>query len=191
VCLYYIIAACNFEKGNLMRYTIIQTKFGYFGILAQKNTVLRMSLPVSDRRSAENQLLEGLEPVEYDAGLLPNLQKQIKSYFAGTYVEFDKKLSLQLGRLSQFSQDILKACQKIPYGKTVTYKKLAEMANHPKAARAVGNAMGNNPIPLIIPCHRVIKSNGSTGGFQKNRPGGQDLKKRMIEMERKIYGSSG
>jgi methylated-DNA-[protein]-cysteine S-methyltransferase len=190
VCLYYIIAACNFEKGNLMRYTIIQTKFGYFGILAQKSTILRMSLPVPDRRSAENQLLEGLKPVEYDAGLLPNLQKQIKSYFAGTYVEFDKKISLHLDGLSQFSQDILKACLKIPYGKTVTYKKLAEMANHPKAARAVGNAMGNNLIPLIIPCHRVIKSNGSTGGFQKNRQGGQDLKKRMIEMERKIYGSS-
>jgi len=167
-----------------MRYVIIETKFGFFGILAHKGTILRTSLPVSTRKLAEDHLLEGLEGAIFDANLLPNLQKQIKSYFVGTYVEFDNNIPLQLDTLSKFSQDMLKACLKITYGQIVSYGELAKIANHPKAARAVGNAMGNNPIPLIIPCHRIIKSNGTIGGFQRNRQGGVDLKKKMLELER-------
>ncbi len=166
-----------------MRYTIIQTKFGFFGILAQKSTVIRTSLPAADAKIAENDLLGNLKGVKFDTKIFPNIQMQIKSYFAGVYVDFSTDIPIQIDNLSIFSKDILKACQKISYGQTVSYKKLAEMANHPKAARAVGNALANNPIPLIIPCHRVIKTNGTTGGFQKNRPNAQNLKKRMIELE--------
>lgn len=167
-----------------MRYVIFDTKFGFCGILAIQGSILRTSLPVKDLESATEYLLSGLQEVQFDPDLLPNIQNKIKSYFSGTYVEFDKNTPLQLAGLSQFSQDILKACLKIPYGRTVSYGELAQMANRPKAARAVGNAMGNNPIPLIIPCHRVVKSNGTIGGFQRNRPGGTDLKKRMLDMEK-------
>jgi methylated-DNA-[protein]-cysteine S-methyltransferase len=167
-----------------MRYVIVETKFGFFGILAHKGTILRTSLPVSTPRLAEIDLIGDLEGVENNVDLLPNLQSQIKSYFAGTYVEFNNNIPLNLDTLSKFSQDILKACIKIPYGKTVSYAELAKIANHPKAARAVGNAMGNNPIPLIIPCHRVVKTNGATGGFQRNKQGGPHLKIRMLELER-------
>ncbi|MCF7956376.1 MAG: methylated-DNA--[protein]-cysteine S-methyltransferase [Phycisphaerae bacterium] len=167
-----------------MRYVTFETKFGFFGILTSQGGILRTSLPVSDRKSAENDLLTGLEGAEFDPDLLADLQNQIKSYFSGTYVEFDENIPLQLAGLSRFAQDILKGCRKIPYGHTVSYAELAQMANHPKAARAVGNAMGNNPIPLIMPCHRVVKSDGTTGGFQRNRPGGTDLKKRMLDVEK-------
>lgn len=166
-----------------MRYVIFDTKFGFCGILTSKGRILRTSLPVTDRKSAENDLLDSLQGVKFDPDLLPNIQNQIKSYFSGTYVEFNENIQLQIDGLSQFSQEILKVCRKIPYGRTATYAKIAKMANHPKAARAVGNAMGNNPIPLIIPCHRVVKSDSTTGGFQRNRPGGSDLKKRMLELE--------
>ncbi|MCF7954736.1 MAG: methylated-DNA--[protein]-cysteine S-methyltransferase [Phycisphaerae bacterium] len=167
-----------------MRYVIFETKFGFCGILASKGGILRTSLPVSDRKSAEMDLLAGLEGAEFAPNLLVNLQNQIKSYFSGTYVEFDSEIPLLIDELSKFSQEILKACRKIPYGQIVSYAELAKMANHPKAARAVGNAMGNNPIPLIIPCHRVVKSDGTTGGFQRNRPGGAGLKKRMLDVEK-------
>ncbi|MBW8014737.1 MAG: methylated-DNA--[protein]-cysteine S-methyltransferase [Planctomycetes bacterium] len=167
-----------------MRYVIFETKFGFFGILGDQGGILRTSLPVADRQSAESDLLDGLKGVKFDAGLLPNLQKQIKSYFTGTYIDFGDDIPLLTGGLSQFSQDILKACLKISYARRVSYGELAKMANHSKAARAVGNVMGNNPIPLIIPCHRVVKSDGATGGFQRNRPGGQDLKKRMLDLEK-------
>jgi len=167
-----------------MRYVTFETKFGFFGILVEKSGILRTSLPVTDRESATEHLLFGFQEVQFDPDLLPDIQNQIKSYFSGTYVEFDENIPLQIAGLSQFSQDILNACLRIPYGRTVSYGELAKMANHPKAARAVGNAMGNNPIPLIIPCHRVVKSNGTIGGFQRNRPGGQDLKIRMLDLEK-------
>jgi methylated-DNA-[protein]-cysteine S-methyltransferase len=166
-----------------MRYVIFETKFGFFGILGHQDGILRTSLPVADRRSAGQHLLSGLAEVEFDPDLLPNIQNQIKSYFSGTYIEFDTEIPLLINELSKFSQDILNACLEIPYGRMVSYGELAKMANHPKAARAVGNAMGNNPIPLIIPCHRVVKSTGATGGFQRNQPGGRDLKKRMLNLE--------
>ena len=120
-----------------MRYVIVETKFGFFGILAHKGTILRTSLPVSTPQLAEIDLLGDLEGVGFNANLLPNLQRQIKSYFAGTHVEFNNNITLNLDTLSKFSQDILKACIKIPYGKTVSYAELAKIANHPKAARAV------------------------------------------------------
>jgi len=174
-----------------MKYTIFNTKFGFFGILTKKNGILRTSLPTPTRRSAENYLLEGLTGAKFDAGLLPDLQSQIKSYFTGTYVDFDTNIPLLTEDLSQFTQDILKACINIQYGQTASYADLAKNANHPKAARPTGSVMAKNPIPLIIPCHRVIKSDGKTGGFQQNRPGGcqqnrpggPDLKKRMLHLE--------
>lgn len=171
--------------GRFMRYVIFQTKFGFFGILGDERGILRTSLPVADRRSVENELLDGVGGAKFDAGLLPDLQRHVKLYFSGTYVEFGAEIPLLLDDLSEFSRDILKACLKIPYGRTVSYGELATMVNHPKAARAVGNVMAKNPIPLIIPCHRVVKSDGTTGGFQRNRDGGPQLKKRMIELEKK------
>ena len=167
-----------------MKYVTFETKFGFYGILSDQGGILRTSLPVPDRKTSEKHLLEGLEGGKYSSGLMIGVQKQIKLYFSGTYVEFDDNISLLLDDLSQFSQDILNACLKIPYGQTVSYGELAKMANHPKAARAVGNAMGNNPIPLIIPCHRVLKSDSSIGGFQRSRPGGINLKKRMLALEK-------
>jgi len=167
-----------------MRYVIFQTQFGFFGISGNENGVLRTSLPAADPETAKKHLLAGLTGLKSDPKLFPDLQKQVKLYFSGTYVEFDDKIPLLIDHLSKFSRDILRACMKIPYGSTVSYGKLAKMANHPNAARAVGNAMAKNPIPLIIPCHRVIKSNGSTGGFQQNRPGGPDLKIKMLKLEK-------
>jgi methylated-DNA-[protein]-cysteine S-methyltransferase len=169
-----------------MKYVIFKTEIGFFGILTQKGTIVQTSLPTKERKTAKNNLLNSQKNAKQDPSLLLKLQTQIKLYFEGKNIDFNADIDLNLEGLTQFSQDILKACQKIPYGQTVSYKKLAEMANHPKAARAVGNVMGNNPIPLIIPCHRVIKSNGSIGGFQRNTPGAQDLKKRMLELERNI-----
>lgn len=167
-----------------MKYVIFETKFGYFGILSEKGGILRTCLPMADRMSGENYLLEGLEGAKFAPDLFANLQKQVKSYFSGTYIEFGPEIPLLIDGLTNFAQDILNACRKIPYGQTICYGQLAETANHPKAARAVGNVMGNNPIPLIIPCHRVVKSDGTAGGFQRNRPGGQDLKKRMLILEK-------
>jgi methylated-DNA-[protein]-cysteine S-methyltransferase len=102
--------------------------------------------------------------------------QQLQSYFAGERKHFDLSLLLQG---TDFQKTVWTALREIPYGETISYKELAEMIGKPKAVRAVGAANGANPIPIIIPCHRVIGNDGSLTGFG----GGLPLKKRLLELE--------
>ena len=83
--------------------------------------------------------------------------------------------------LSEFAKSVLTACRAIKFGQTISYLGLAEKAGHPTAARAVGNVMAKNPLPLIVPCHRVLNADGRAGGFSAT--GGISLKKKMLELE--------
>lgn len=85
---------------------------------------------------------------------------------------------------TKFQKDVWKAILKIPKGKTISYKKLAEISGYPKAVRAVANAVGANPLPIIIPCHRVIRSNGTIGGYSGS--GGIKTKIKLLK-EEKFY----
>jgi len=102
---------------------------------------------------------------------------ELRSYFAGSLSTFTIPFPL---KGTPFKQAVLKALLKIPYGQTVSYRDVAVMIGHPKACRAVGSACATNDIPLLIPCHRVIKSDRSIGRFG-TRP---DIKKWLIDMER-------
>jgi methylated-DNA-[protein]-cysteine S-methyltransferase len=101
---------------------------------------------------------------------------QLQSYFAGERKNFALDLVLEG---TDFQKKVWTALQEIPYGETISYKKLAEAVGRPKAVRAVGAANGANPIPIIIPCHRVIGNDGSLTGFG----GGLPLKKQLLELE--------
>ena len=109
----------------------------------------------------------------------PEICKDILRYLVGEDVDFSR-YELDLSGLSDFEKSVLERTRLIPYGKTLTYSDLAEAIGKPKAARAVGTALGKNPYPLVIPCHRVVGKNNS-GGYTG---GGVDLKKRLIEMEK-------
>ena len=89
--------------------------------------------------------------------------------------------SLLVNGFSLFAAKVLTACRTIKFGQTTTYGQLAKMAGSPKAARAVAGVMAKNPLPLIIPCHRVLQANNKLGGF--SAPGGIELKKSMLELE--------
>lgn len=102
--------------------------------------------------------------------------QQLTEYFAGNRKHFALKLA---PNGTDFQLDVLKALQKIPYGKTSTYTELARQIGRPKAVRAVGAANGRNPLPIIIPCHRVIGADGSLTGFG----GGLPAKKVLLELE--------
>jgi len=102
--------------------------------------------------------------------------RQLEAYFAGRLQEFD--LSLVLDG-TEFQQLVWRNLQKIPYGETTSYGQLAKRIGKPEASRAVGLANGSNPIPIIIPCHRVIGSNGDLTGFG----GGLPLKKKLLALE--------
>lgn len=103
------------------------------------------------------------------------LENELQEYFSGMRKEFSIKVN---PKGSQFEKDIWMACKGIPYGKISSYKALSEAANHPKAFRACGNALHKNPIPIIIPCHRVVACNG-IGGFGL----GLELKLRLLSLE--------
>lgn len=89
-------------------------------------------------------------------------RNQLEEYFSAERKTFDLPLNPQG---TEFQKQVWQALQKIPFGTTVSYKQIAEMINNPRAVRAVGLANGKNPIPIIIPCHRVIAADGQLGGF--------------------------
>lgn len=103
--------------------------------------------------------------------------KQLGEYFVGKRDAFDVPLDLSSG--TPFQQTVWQALLKIPYGKTISYAQLANIIGKPTACRAVANANGKNPISLIIPCHRVIASDGGLGGYT----GGIDIKQQLLALE--------
>ena len=105
--------------------------------------------------------------------------KQTREYLAGQRQEFTVPVDWR-GQTA-FTRQVLEACARVPYGETVSYGELARQIGSPKAARAVGQALGRNPVPLIVPCHRVIAGGGGLGGFG----GGLAMKRRLLELEGK------
>lgn len=106
-----------------------------------------------------------------------NVLNQLKKYVKGELRRFDCKLDL---KGTPFQKKVWSALANVPYGRTRSYKEIAQAIGHPKAFRAVGNANGQNSIPLIIPCHRVIENNGGLGGFGH----GVKVKKRLLDFEK-------
>ena len=100
-------------------------------------------------------------------------------YFAGKPTKF--AVDIDFTDHPPFREAVLRACRRIPYGKTASYADLARAVGKPRAARAVGTAMAHNPVPLVIPCHRVVRSDGSLGGF--STPRGVKEKKRLLLLE--------
>jgi methylated-DNA-[protein]-cysteine S-methyltransferase len=111
-----------------------------------------------------------------DDGAFGEVKRQLEEYFRGEREEFDVPLAMEG---TEFQLTVWHALRRIPYGETVSYGKLAERIGNPKAVRAVGLANGCNPIPIIVPCHRVIGSDGSLTGFG----GGLPTKKKLLELE--------
>jgi methylated-DNA-[protein]-cysteine S-methyltransferase len=105
------------------------------------------------------------------------VRRELEEYFEGRRHTFDLPLDLR-GR-SGFSREILDRLARVPYGEVTTYKSLAVEAGNPRAARAVGTIMNRNPIPIVLPCHRVVGSNGSLVGYG----GGLDRKRLLLDLE--------
>jgi O-6-methylguanine DNA methyltransferase len=114
------------------------------------------------------------EDVKYILGCF---HSELDQYFHGKLRRFS--LPIEIGVGSAFDRKVWMNLERIPYGETVSYKGLAEMIGEPQAARAVGNSCGNNPLPIIIPCHRVFESKGKLGGFS----GGITRKKMLLKLE--------
>jgi methylated-DNA-[protein]-cysteine S-methyltransferase len=107
------------------------------------------------------------------------VREQLDEYFAGKRLVFRLPLDLEQG--SPFQRRVWRALRDIPYGETVSYKEVAHSIGQPSATRAVGAANGMNPLPIVIPCHRVVASDGTLGGYG----GGLELKRRLLTLESK------
>jgi methylated-DNA-[protein]-cysteine S-methyltransferase len=103
----------------------------------------------------------------------------LNGYFSGKNVRFD--IPLDWSDFSEFQKSVWRATAKIPYGQTKTYSWVARAAGSPAATRAAGSALGVNPLPVIIPCHRVVRADGALGGFGMGLP----MKEKLLKLESK------
>lgn len=110
--------------------------------------------------------------------LLNQLRLELEDYFEGKAVSFDWPLDWSQG--TAFQQKVWKTLQRVPYGETRSYQWVAEQIGSPKAVRAVGQANGTNPFPIVVPCHRIIQKDGSIGGYS----GGVEIKRALLELEK-------
>lgn len=108
------------------------------------------------------------------------LVRRLQLFAAGAAEDFSD-VNIDLGPQTPFQKNVVDFCRAIPAGKTLTYSELAEAAGSPRAARAVGNCMAHNPLPLIVPCHRVVAASGTPGGYSAGE--GIRMKLRLLEME--------
>jgi methylated-DNA-[protein]-cysteine S-methyltransferase len=163
-----------------MRYALVDTAIGTFGIAWTDKGVARVALPGNDR--ARTEMWISRDPAEpgFPDGALAGVPDRIKRYAQGEQEDFTD-VPLDLEGLPLFNRQAYDELLKIGYGETTTYGAIARTLGDVTLSRAVGQAMGANPIPLIIPCHRVLASDGKTGGFSS--PGGVTAKMRMLALE--------
>ena len=130
------------------------------------------------RETLDRRIQKGLDAlyIEQDNALLQQTRKALEAYFSGKREIFDLPL-LPVG--TPFQRKVWKAVRTIPYGTTATYAALAKKIGRPKAIRAVANAVGANPLAIIIPCHRIIGSDGTLRGYA----GGVELKRKLLDIE--------
>ncbi|PPD58102.1 methylated-DNA--[protein]-cysteine S-methyltransferase [Dehalogenimonas etheniformans] len=154
---------------------MVETAQGWVGIEASENGVRRLTLPARNRKSVLTDL--GIEEQDLSPG--SGLGDRLRHYFVGQPVVFND--GIDLTGTTEFQKQVYEAACRIPYGETKSYGQLAEEIGKPGAARAVGQALGANPVPILIPCHRVVAADGGLGGFS----GGIKTKQKLLAMEKK------
>jgi methylated-DNA-[protein]-cysteine S-methyltransferase len=146
-----------------MPYALVSTACGWVGIVWSDRGVRRLNLPVQTEKEAMALLCIG-NATDLDKGEANGpLRRQLTDYFNGNKTGFD--CTLDLSGSTPFRRQVWKATMEIPYGQVRSYKWVAERIGKPSACRAVGRALAANPLPPVIPCHRVIRSDGGPGGF--------------------------
>jgi methylated-DNA-[protein]-cysteine S-methyltransferase len=163
-------AASRLQPINAVSYTRIESPVGKL-LLAADAQGLRLVSFESGRRAAPVQ-----PDWKEDKAPFAEVIRQLQAYFRGELKDFDLPLAPEG---TEFQLRVWNSLRAIPYGETITYAQLAQKIGNPKAVRAVGLANGSNPIPIIIPCHRVIGSDGSLTGFG----GGLPNKKKLLALE--------
>ena len=169
-----------------MKIAIFKTEWGWMGVGVTARGVAKTVLPRRSRAAVERELASGPKSSSSNEGgkmehlatqHLNAARKAIRTYFAGKRQMLD--IPLDLDGQPVFRRKVWGVLQTIPYGRVRSYGWVARKIGTPRAARAVGGACGDNPVPLIVPCHRVVGGDGSLGGFSS----GLRVKKRLLRLE--------
>ena len=163
---------------NSKEYFIVNAAFGFAGAGFINGEAARLWLPEKGKSKLQARISKWAPDAKRIKG--GSLAERIAAYFEGEPVEFPDTFFLD--NFDVFAKKVFRELRRISRGETITYGRLAARCGKPKAARYVGSIMGKNPVPLIIPCHRVVRSDGSPGGF--TCPAGPSLKIKMLELER-------
>ncbi len=186
-------AAQKAETAAEVRTVLFKSAIGWCSLSHADGVLTGISMGQPNRQAAFEKLMEaGRAPVRAN-GIERPMVEQLKAYLNG---QPDPKSGRPIGFLdwnidqswmTDFQRRCVDECRRIPFGQTVSYGELAAKIGSPRGARAVGGVMRTNRTPLLIPCHRVVRSGGGLGGFTS--PQGVSLKSRLLTMERELLGS--
>jgi methylated-DNA-[protein]-cysteine S-methyltransferase len=161
------------------QYRTFETSVGVMGIVGGPRGLRSVYLPEKSKEAVVRRIRARHPDATPSPRLLPDLVRDLQRYFDGEEVQF--RTPIDWTWHGEFDVAIWRTCAKIGYGETCSYGELAERVGRPGAARAVGTAMSHNPNPIVVPCHRVLRSDGALGGY--SGPGGVSFKQRLLEME--------
>jgi methylated-DNA-[protein]-cysteine S-methyltransferase len=164
------------------RYCLVDTDIGAIGLAWSTEGLTRLQLPEADCQATERRLktLLGRAEASDPPASMRRLVGALRRYCAGGLVDF-APVVLDLTGVSSFGKRVYTAARAIPWGRTASYGELARAIEAPGAARAVGRALGHNPVAIIIPCHRILAGGGKLGGFSAF--GGTIAKRRLLALE--------
>ncbi len=172
------------EEGLLdVAYTSVDSPFGPLLLASTRRGLVRVGLPSQDADELLVDLATRVSPrVLESPAQLDTTRRELDRYFEGKLTEFDLPLDWSLSR--DFRRRVLRSIARIPYGQTRSYTEMARSAGNERAVRAAGSACGSNPIPVVVPCHRVLRSGGALGGYG----GGLPMKEELLRLEGVLSG---
>jgi methylated-DNA-[protein]-cysteine S-methyltransferase len=159
-------------------YATVDSPFGPLLVAATKRGLVRLAYPHEDVDEALEELARAVSPRVLEApGRLDEIRRELDQYFEGERHRFEVPVDFRLTR--GFTQKVLRVTSRIPFGSLLTYRDVASRAGSPMAYRAAGNALGSNPVPIVVPCHRVVHAGGGLGGYT----GGIERKQYLLRLE--------
>ena len=172
------------DEGILdVAYTTVDSPFGPLLLAATRRGLVRVGMPSQDGDELLRDLAERVSPRVLEAPTqLEQARRELDLYFEGALRDFDLPLDWRLSR--DFRLRALRAVARIPYGETRSYTEVAASAGNERAVRAAGTACGSNPLPIVVPCHRVLRSGGGLGGYG----GGLPMKESLLRLEGVLSG---